>query len=312
MLDFKRYQEKRQYYIGAIDRKIDQILQQGAVDPNSRKVVDATRYVIMGGSDRLRPLLVFAVAEYFGLRAENFLNFAVATEFLHTNYIIYDDLPGIDDTDTRYGRPSVHRRYGVGIALLAAQYCLFEAVNLAFDEAYISKKHLAAARQLAKAVGFEGMIGGQCIDLTQTLPPYESGFRVTQDSREEYFKTLMLMIQKKTVSLLTSSMLIPATMADAKMEDFVTLTRLGQRLGIVEYVKDDIVDADADRYASYSSEYSKLTIIRLFGRKNAMIYFNSMSKQVRDTCKELDNTDGKADFLFALIEDVLSTKDLES
>ena len=119
----------------------------------------ALRYALESGGKRVRPVLCLAVAEAAGGRIEDALPAAAAVELVHTFSLVHDDLPALDDDDERRGRPSAHVAFGEGVALLAGDALLAEALRLA-----LTYDDTALARELVEAT--LGMIGGQHRDIT--------------------------------------------------------------------------------------------------------------------------------------------------
>ena len=117
------------------------------------------RYALGGGGKRIRPVLCLAVADAAGSSVEAALPAATALELVHTFSLVHDDLPALDDDDTRRGRPSAHVEFGDGVALLAGDALLTEALRLAL--AYPGGD---VVRELAEAT--LAMIGGQYLDIT--------------------------------------------------------------------------------------------------------------------------------------------------
>ncbi len=133
-------------------------------DQPNAKVLESMKYSLSAGGKRLRPILTLAVADLLGTESRNAMPYACALEMIHTYSLIHDDLPAMDDDDTRRGKPTNHKVYGEGIAILAGDGLL----NLAFE---IMIQHtltqhqpmfgLKAMRSIAEASGISGMIGGQ-------------------------------------------------------------------------------------------------------------------------------------------------------
>ena len=122
-------------------------------------LVEAMRYALDGGGKRIRPVLCLAVGEAVGAEPDEVLPAACALELVHTFSLVHDDLPALDDDDTRRGRPSTWARYGEAQAVLAGDALLVEAFRLA-----LSYDATGVARELAGAT--LGMIGGQHLDVT--------------------------------------------------------------------------------------------------------------------------------------------------
>ncbi len=120
---------------------------------------EAFRYALEGGGKRIRPVLCLAVGEAIGAEPEEMLPAACAIELVHSFSLVHDDLPALDDDDTRRGRPSTWAQFGEGVAVLAGDALLVEAFRLA-----LSYETSAVAHELADAT--LGMIGGQYLDVT--------------------------------------------------------------------------------------------------------------------------------------------------
>ncbi len=127
--------------------------------PRLAGLSDSMRYALAGGGKRIRPVLCLATTEAAGGRVEDALPAALAVELVHTFSLVHDDLPAMDDDDERRGRPSAHVAYGEGVALLAGDALLTEALRL-----MLSYDRPEPARELADAT--LGMIGGQYLDVT--------------------------------------------------------------------------------------------------------------------------------------------------
>jgi geranylgeranyl diphosphate synthase type II len=120
---------------------------------------EAFRYALEGGGKRIRPVLCLAVGEAIGAEPEEMLPAACAIELVHSFSLVHDDLPALDDDDTRRGRPSTWAQFGESVAVLAGDALLVEAFRLA-----LSYETPAVAQELADAT--LGMIGGQYLDVT--------------------------------------------------------------------------------------------------------------------------------------------------
>jgi len=127
--------------------------------PELGRLEEALRYSLETGGKRIRPILCLAVAEAAGGDVDEALPAAVAVELVHTFSLVHDDLPAMDDDPVRRGRPSTHVVFGEGVALLAGDALLVEAIRLA-----LSYDDPAIARELVEAT--IGMIGGQHRDIT--------------------------------------------------------------------------------------------------------------------------------------------------
>ncbi|MBR3054002.1 MAG: polyprenyl synthetase family protein [Firmicutes bacterium] len=142
------------------------------IDQKSDTIYRAMKYSLTAGGKRLRPVLLMASCEFAGGDAKDALAYACAVEYIHTYSLIHDDLPAMDDDDLRRGRPTSHKVFGEGMAVLAGDALLhtaFEAmagdVLLHFDDESQMKRRISAMYELAKASGVRGMVAGQVADV---------------------------------------------------------------------------------------------------------------------------------------------------
>jgi geranylgeranyl diphosphate synthase type II len=127
-------------------------------------LAEAMRYSLLAPGKRLRPLLVFAAAEASGGQDRQALPAACAVEMIHTYSLIHDDLPAMDDDDLRRGLPTCHKQFGEALAILAGDALLTLAFGV-LAEGYPPATAAACCRELARAAGAAGMVGGQVEDL---------------------------------------------------------------------------------------------------------------------------------------------------
>jgi geranylgeranyl diphosphate synthase type II len=124
------------------------------------------RYSLLAGGKRIRPVLALATARALGMDPADVLPLAAAIELIHTYSLIHDDLPAMDDDDLRRGRPTCHRRFGEGVAILAGDGLYAEAfAHVLGEQRGAPERVLAAVRELAAATGVQGMVGGQYMDI---------------------------------------------------------------------------------------------------------------------------------------------------
>lgn len=140
--------------------------------PDKEILAQAMQYAVVGGGKRIRPVLMMAFCQAAGGDPDAILPFACALEMIHSYSLIHDDLPCMDNDDLRRGKPATHKAFGESTALLAGDGLLTRA----FETMLLHGRNphtLAAAGCLAEAAGYDGMVGGQAIDLAsehQTIP----------------------------------------------------------------------------------------------------------------------------------------------
>jgi len=180
---------------------------------------EALRYALEGGGKRIRPVLCLAVGEAVGAEPEDVLPAACALELVHSFSLVHDDLPALDDDDTRRGRPSTWARFGESVAVLAGDALLVEAFRLA-----LTYDTPAVARELASAT--LGMIGGQYLDTMEPGTDLETVHRL------------------KTGRLFYASVTLALQAAELPAQAQRSWRSFADELGMLFQVVDDILDGD--------------------------------------------------------------------
>lgn len=224
-----------------VDRLLDDLLPEASAPPES--LHRAMRHLVFPGGKRLRPMLAMAAAEAVGASPETALPVAVAVELIHTYSLVHDDLPCMDDDLLRRGRPTVHVQYGEAVAVLAGdalQALAFEAIARA------SGTHGAAAvtgaiADLARAVGAEGLVGGQVDDLAF-------------DSQNLSNEAIESVHERKSAALIAVSVVGGARLGGASQEVLEELGHFGREIGVAFQIADDLLDeGEGDACSSLTS-----------------------------------------------------------
>ena len=220
----------------------------------------AMRYSLLAGGKRIRPVLALATARSLDIEPESVLPAAAAIELIHTYSLIHDDLPAMDDDDLRRGRPTSHVAFGENVAILAGDGLFAEAVYL-FAERQQGEPAavLAALRELLGAVGVDGMVGGQYMDVTQ-------GELGAEDLRR--------LDVLKTGRLIAASVGVVLALADCEEADTIPYRRFAEELGVLFQIVDDILDvtgSDEELGKPHGSDerHGKVTYVSLFGLERA-------------------------------------------
>jgi len=241
----------------AIDQRFDKLLPI-PTDPRKR-LVEAMRYAAMGGGKRMRPLLVVASCDLFHVDKERALRAAIATECVHVYSLVHDDLPCMDDDDTRRGKPTVHKAFDEATAVLAGDALQALAFEVLADEATHEDPYVRAelVLELARASGPTGMAGGQMMDLV---------------AEEETFDlpTTTRLQQLKTGALIGFSVEAGAIMGKASADNRVKLRGYARDLGLAFQIADDLLDAEGDsrrtgKAVRKDEGAGKATFVSLFG-----------------------------------------------
>lgn len=222
-------------------RSVDAALRRYLPRDNAR-LSQAMRYMVFPGGKRIRPIVVLAVAEALGA-GKRALPSACAVELVHSYSLIHDDLPCMDDADTRRGRPSCHRKFDEATAVLAGDALLTLAFEILPDA--------ESARVLARHAGYRGMVGGQALDLEKRAPIRE-------------------IHEKKTAALFAASAELGAIAAGKHRRQMRTY---GRYLGLLFQAVDDLQD--------WKQEPDKLTLPGLLGEAEAIRRANSFASAAR-------------------------------
>jgi geranylgeranyl diphosphate synthase type II len=214
--------------VSDVDVALDDFLPMPGETPGA--IHEAMRYTIFAGGKRLRPVLCIAAAEACGGTQATAIRAACAVELMHTYSLVHDDLPCMDDDDLRRGRPTCHKVYGEGMAVLCGDALLTESFALlAKSEPCARYKVGDMISELASAGGSRKLIGGQVLDL--------------EGEGQQLNKEQLLAIHEaKTAALLVTSLRLGAMSANASAEQLAALSNFGYSLGLAFQVIDDILD----------------------------------------------------------------------
>jgi farnesyl diphosphate synthase len=242
-----------------------------------KRLMDAMRYSSLGGGKRLRPFLVVESSAVFGVPRDAALLAGAALECIHCYSLIHDDLPAMDNSDLRRGRPTLHKTTDDATAILAGDGLL----TLAFDIITRDEIHkdatvrLLLARALARAAGIGGMVGGQMLDLAG-----EGRF----GDREPV--DVARLQQMKTGALLRYGCIAGALLGQASQNDYQALDAYGRALGEAFQIADDLLDVEGDaaalgKPAGADAALGKTTFVTQLGADGAR-------KRVRDLLAKAD------------------------
>lgn len=231
-MDLKAYLEKKR---AMVDRALAEYLPE-VTGPTST-LVQAMRYSVFAGGKRLRPILCIAGAETVGGSGESVLPAACALEFVHTYSLIHDDLPAMDDDDLRRGKPTNHKVFGEAVALLAGDGLLTDAFRLVSSQEIIdrfpSDDLLKVIQTIATAAGYQGMVGGQTVD-------------ILSEGVEVDLPTVEFIHTHKTGALISAAVVSGGLLGGGTSEEIGALRRYGDDIGLAFQIADDILDLVGD------------------------------------------------------------------
>lgn len=247
-----------------IERRLDELVPSAPDSP--QRLHEAMRYSLLAGGKRVRPIVTLMVTDHLGGQVDLALDPACAIEMVHTASLILDDLPCMDDARLRRGRPANHLVFGENTAVLAALALLNEAYAvLARSPQLAPELRLTLVEQLTRAIGSDGLIGGQERDLNEG----DCG----QDPA-----ALERIHDQKTAALFVICVELGARIAgvddDGRLEP---LRSFGRNLGLAFQILDDLLDASGDESAAgkdVGKDESKHTFVTCMGPERARLRAN--------------------------------------
>ena len=256
------------------------------------RVYDAMRYAALAPGKRLRPFFVLATSTLFGVSTKSALQAAAAVELIHAYSLVHDDLPAMDDSDLRRGRPTCHKQFDEATAILAGDGLLTLAFEVVVDEDTHADPavRVELARELAKAAGAAGMVGGQMIDLIAE----EAGPDVTAD-----IGFITRLQRMKTGALIAFSCVAGPILGKAPVEARFPLNAYAHDLGLAFQIADDLLDAegsaaDTGKSVGQDAAAGKATFVSILGVERAR---DQARRLIDQAVKHLDVFGDRADLL---------------
>jgi farnesyl diphosphate synthase len=237
------------------------------------RLVEAMRYAAIGGGKRLRPLLLTATAEMYGVDRNAALRAAVAVESIHVYSLIHDDLPCMDDDALRHGKPTVHCAFDEATAVLAGDALHAFAFELLADPATSGDPFIRVelVQTLGGASGFQGMAGGQMMDMAAEGTAMD-------------LATVTRLQQLKTGALLGAAVEMGAILGHVPAEGRTHLRGYARDIGLAFQIADDLIDHEGNELAAgkavrKDAEAGKQTFVSLLGPERARAQARMLADQ---------------------------------
>lgn len=285
-------------YLQARQAQVETALDSAMPVTYPEKIYEAMRYSLLARGKRLRPILCLATCEMAGGTLEMALPTACALEMVHTMSLIHDDLPAMDNDDYRRGCLTNHKVYGEAVAILAGDGLL----AYAFEFVVVNTRNVPAERmlqviaRLGRAVGANGLVGGQVVDLESEGQPDVS------------LETLNFIHNHKTAALLEACVMCGGILAGAPESDLQRLSRYAQNIGLAFQIVDDILDITATqeelgKTAGKDQKAQKVTYPSLWGVEKSQLKAQQL---VQEALVELAPFEERARPLLAIAEFITS------
>ena len=282
------HQQRLQTYQTSVEQELNHWLPATSIEP----VVlhEAMRYSVLGDGKRIRPVLLYATGEAFGIDLDNTAGPACAVEMIHAYSLIHDDLPAMDNDDLRRGRPTCHRAYDDATAILAGDALQALAFQILAEDSRIKvndKQRITMLTTLARASGSKGMAGGQAFDLAAVGKGLD-------------INALETMHSYKTGSLILASAQLGALCVEAiEDERFEHISNYARCIGLAFQIRDDILDIESDtetlgKPQGSDMELNKPTYPNLLGLQGAK---DAAKRLYDEAISSLDSFGETADML---------------
>ena len=247
--------------------------------PEINRLYDALRYTTINTSKFVRPMLVYAVGSCFGAPLQNMDIPAMAVELIHTYSLIHDDLPAMDDSDLRRGKPSCHKAFNEATAILAGDALQAVAFNI------LSNQPLLSDRQCLDMVHVLGraalkMVTGQMLD-------------VHADINAMTIERLQLMHRGKTGALIKASVLLGAIATNCDQETISRLEKFSDCVGLAFQIQDDILDEEGStealgKPAAHDEHLERTTYTKLLGLATSKEKLFETNNKANEILNEFD------------------------
>lgn len=288
------FNEKYNFYVNEFNRTLEKFC--NGIDCRPKILADSLKYSLNIGGKRIRPVLMLAVGDLLGLERRKLENFALSIELIHTYSLIHDDLPEMDNDDFRRGKPSNHKVFGTGNAVLAGDGLLNTAYSLLLKECKNGIEYISAAEYICDSAGIYGMIAGQSADL---MHEKDSSYNEA---------TLDFIYENKTGKLITAPVVVPGILLGGRC--FSELKAFGRDLGLLFQIIDDILDVEGDfetlgKSIGKDDKDGKYTSVSVYGLDGAKLRADVLAERCRTL---LEGIEGDRDFLVRLVDYVRTRK----
>lgn len=289
------YKTQYQAYVSAVEQRLLALCD--AYLPETARIGQAARYSLLGGGKRVRAVLTLASCAVCGKDPMLAVDYACALEMLHCYSLIHDDLPCMDNDDTRRGRPSCHCQFDEATALLAADALVTAAFEVIANAPLSTESRVRAAACLAAGGGARGMLYGQELDKKYEQTPAGE-------------KELLTLHRHKTGALIVAAAELGCLAADAAPDIRDALTRYAAGVGLVFQIVDDILDVtstteELGKPVGSDEANDKTTFITLYGLDGAR---ELAEKNNRESLQALDTLGPDAWFLRELAQQLVQRR----
>jgi farnesyl diphosphate synthase len=267
------------HYQDSINLFLEQEINQ--LPATAPKLKQAMHYALLLGGKRIRPFLVYSVADMLAVPISHVHVVAAAVECIHAYSLVHDDLPAMDNDDLRRGQPTVHREFDEATAVLvgdALQSLAFELLSRP-NPLFTATQQLQLTHCLAKRAGYQGMCGGQALDL-------EAAHQAAN------IENITSIHQLKTGALIECALHMAGIATSQDIEVINKLRQFGQHIGLAFQIQDDILDEIGDpqtlgKTPGSDAQANKSTFTTCMGLAKTQAYLQNVVEAALETLQEL-------------------------
>lgn len=269
-----QYREFVENYLAGIYKKF--------ADQPQKPLFEAMEYSLLAGGKRLRPIFALDFCRMCGGDWQNAAPFAAAIEMIHTYSLIHDDLPCMDNDDFRRGRPTNHKVFGEGMAVLAGDALLTDAFMVAASAQIPNPAQMGAAIGLmAEGAGSLGMVGGQVLD-------------IMSEERELNEQEVLDIQSRKTGCLIRIACCLGVIAGGGTNEQLEAAGRFADHLGLAFQIRDDMLDVigtQEEMGKGVGTDATKNTFVRLYGLETCEMLVQKYTQEAIDALDSFENTE---------------------
>ncbi|GKQ42556.1 geranyltranstransferase [Companilactobacillus sp. RD055328] len=247
----------------------------------NHELSESMNYSLTAGGKRIRPVLFLAVLKTLGIgNLANYYNLSSSLEMIHTYSLIHDDLPEMDNDDLRRGKPTNHKVFGVGQAVLAGDALLTMSFEIiATDNSISPQQKVDLVRILSKQSGPKGMISGQWLD-------------ITNENRQLNLDELINLHNQKTGDLLLASVEMALEIGNSSSIAKESLINFAKKIGLAFQIKDDILDviSDSEKMGKQTQKdelEGKNTFPAIMGLDQSIQYLQELQQSAKQDLNQL-------------------------
>ncbi|MDE6758220.1 MAG: polyprenyl synthetase family protein [Clostridia bacterium] len=281
-------QEILERYKSIFSKQLNDYLKKERCD--IQPIFDAVKYGIENGGKRIRPALCYMASDFCGKDEDFVASTAVGIEMIHSYSLIHDDLPCMDNDSLRRGKPTLHVVYGEGMAVLSGDALLNMAFETMLTDNNFDENALKSVRYIAKNSGINGMIGGQCIDLSN------------EDKSDYSLDEVMRLNRLKTSCLLKSALVGSLIKCGGTSNEILDMENFATKLGEIFQIVDDILDKTSSsevlgKETNQDRANGKKTVVDILGLEESRKY---IAKLEASAISDISKYGARADKLIAL------------